>query len=267
MTKIAIMSDIHSNFEAFSAVLDKCRELQVEEYILLGDIVGYNADPKKCIELARSLNIIGRVIGNHDEYARNVDEGIAGFNENAQKAIKWTADQLSAEEIEYLKAPYSLKMRQYPITLVHATLDSPKNWGYVFDEHHAMDNFHYQYTQLGFCGHSHFPIAFEKKNISFGGKNIIDITEWKAISNPEKNDFSVESSVTVDINPECKYLFNVGSIGQPRNRDPRSSFAVYDTKTHKVTRYCLPYDIAAAQAKIIAAGLPQRLADRLAAGY
>ena len=101
----------------------------------------------------------------------------------------------------------------------------------------------------------------------FGGKNIEEITEWRNISLPENANFSEESSITVDIKPDRKYLFNVGSIGQPRNQDPRSSFAVYDTDGGKITRYCLPYDILSAQEKILNAGLPKRLAERLVTGH
>lgn len=267
MTKIAVMSDIHSNTEALSTVLAKCQELGIDEYAVLGDIVGYNAEPAECIECIRGLKIIGRVRGNHDEYAGNVETGIEGFNENAHKAVLWTAEQLSEDDKKYLMAaPYRVNLPKYSMTLVHATLDSPGNWGYIFDTHHALDNFNYQYTQIGFCGHSHYPIAFEKKNVLFGGKNIEELTEWREISLPDKTDFNTETSVTIDIKPDRKYLFNTGSIGQPRNHDPRASFVVYDTEAAKVTRYCLPYDIISAQEKILKAGLPKRLAERLANG-
>lgn len=265
--KIAIMSDIHSNIEALDTVLAKCRELEIDNFAVLGDIVGYNADPALCIQRIRELNVLGRVRGNHDEYAGNVETGIEGFNDNAKKAVLWTAEQLSDEDKEYLmSAPYRVNLPQHSMTLVHATLDSPGKWGYIFDTHHALDNFNYQYTQVGFCGHSHYPIAFEKKNVIFGGKNIEEIHEWRAISLPENTNYSAEASVTVELKPDRKYLFNVGSIGQPRNHDPRSSFVVFDTEAGRITRYCLPYDIAAAQGKIIAAGLPRRLAERLYIG-
>lgn len=267
MAKIAIMSDIHSNTDALNIVLAKCQEIGVEHYALLGDIVGYNAEPVECINAVRTLPVIGRVRGNHDEYAGNVETGIEGFNENAHKAVLWTAEQLSADEKKYLmEAPYRQNLPKYNMTLVHATLDSPANWGYIFDSHHALDNFNYQYTQVGFCGHSHYPIAFEKKNVLFGGKNIEELTDWRSISLPDVADFNAESSITVEIKPDRKYLFNVGSIGQPRNHDPRCSFAVYDPDGGRVTRYCLPYDIASAQEKILNAGLPVRLAERLATG-
>jgi diadenosine tetraphosphatase ApaH/serine/threonine PP2A family protein phosphatase len=215
----------------------------------------------------QQLPLVGRVRGNHDVYAGNVEKAVVGFNANARKAIEWTAEQLADDEKKWLiEAPSRLNLTKYGMTLVHATLDSPDNWGYIFDEHHAKDNFNYQYTQVCFCGHSHCPIAFERKQVVYSGKPIEELHEWRSISIPEVNDFSAEDSVTVKLKADCKYLFNVGSIGQPRNGDPRASFAVFDTDMSAVTRYVIPYNIAVAQEKILAAGLPERLALRLEKG-
>ena len=267
MPKIAIMSDIHGNAEAFQVVLDKCAELGIELFASLGDIVGYNADPQPCLNAMQQLPLVGRVRGNHDVYAGNVEKAVVGFNANARKAIEWTAEQLTEDEKKWLiEAPSRLNLTKYGMTLVHATLDSPDNWGYIFDEHHAKDNFNYQYTQVCFCGHSHVPIAFERKQVVFSGKPIEELHEWRAMSIPEVNDFSLEDSVTVKLKADCKYLFNIGSIGQPRNGDPRASFVIFDTDISAVTRYVIPYDIAAVQEKILAAGLPERLALRLEKG-
>ena len=165
--------------------------------------------------------------------------------------------------------PYRTRIPGNNSTIVHATLDTPENWGYIFDCHHAADNFSYQFTQICFCGHSHVPVAFCKKPItSINERSIDEIPEWTynyqfELSN---TDFNYEVELTVEIKAGYKYLFNVGSIGQPRNRDPRSSFAIMDTDAGTITRYRIPYDIAAQQNKIIDAGLPERLALRLAVG-
>ena len=152
------------------------------------------------------------------------------------------------------------------ITAVHATLDSPDSWGYIFDEHHAQDNFSYQFTPLCFIGHSHVPVGFCKKPItSFSDRMIETILDWEA-RNVSESRFGKPESITLNLETGYKYLLNVGSVGQPRNRDPRASFAIYDSDMKTVTRYSLPYDIPAAQQKILAAGLPERLATRLAAG-
>lgn len=268
MPKIAVVSDIHGNGDALEVVLKKCAELGIENFVSLGDVVGYNAEPELCLNTMRELPLLGRVRGNHDVYAGNVEKGIDGFNPNALKAIEWTAAQLNEDEKKWLlDTPARLNLPKYGMTLVHATLDSPENWGYIFDEHHAKDNFNYQYTQVCFCGHSHFPIAFEKKQVLFSGKAIEELPEWRSISIAETNNFDHESSVTIKLKGDCKYLFNVGSIGQPRNHDPRASFVIYDNDAGTVTRYALPYDVEAAQAKILEAELPERLAVRLANGY
>ena len=270
MPKFAILSDIHANLEALQAVLAKCSDIGIDKYISLGDIVGYNANPAECLELVRSLPLAASVKGNHDEYASSEGAGIAGFNENARIAIKWTSDQLSDEAKKWLAStPYRSQLPLYGITAVHATLDTPENWGYIFDTHHAADNFSYQLTSLCFCGHSHVPVAFCKKPIASGTERSIDsLQEWLYNSSDEacNDDFSLADELAVTYKTGHKYLFNVGSIGQPRNGDPRASFAVLDTDAKKVTRYRIPYDIAAVQQKILDAGLPERLARRLEIG-
>ena len=139
----------------------------------------------------------------------------------------------------------------------------------MFDVHHAADNFSYQFTQLCFCGHSHVPIAFCKKPLSAQSQNAIEeISEWACKRNESivPNNTDVADSITFNIEPGWKYLINVGSVGQPRNRDPRASFAIYDSEAKKVTRWRLPYDLEKTQEKIIKAGLPERLAHRLEYG-
>lgn len=271
MAKYAILSDIHANWEALSVVLDKCRELDVENYISLGDIVGYNADPAKCLAAVRNLNWVAMVRGNHDEYTGSNDAAMEGFNANARQAILWTRDQLTDEERAWLVLPpYRTSVPATNMTLVHATLDSPEHWGYIFDVHHAVDNFSYQFTQLCFCGHSHVPMAFFKKPMAtMHERSVEEIPEWLGHwENGEllPEDFLMADELPVEIKNGYKYLFNVGSIGQPRNRDPRASFAILDTAERTVTRYRLPYDIAVTQEKVRAAGLPERLAARLATG-
>ncbi len=271
MAKYAILSDIHSNWEALSAVLQKCGELAVDYYLSLGDIVGYNADPVRCLEAVRELNPMAMVRGNHDEYTAGNDEAMECFNDNARAAVLWTRAQLSGEQRRWLiSQPYLNRVPSCNTTLVHSTLDSPDRWGYIFEEHHAQDNFSYQSTQLCFCGHSHVPMAFEKAVAIMCGRRLSELPQWCSRITldelMEEPDFSREESFTVDIKNGYKYLFNVGSIGQPRNRDPRASFAVLDTSRRIVTRYVVPYDIELAQAKVLEAGLPERLAVRLSFG-
>ena len=268
MSKLAILSDIHANSEALQQVLAYCSTLGVDKYACLGDVVGYNAEPQRCLQVVNSLNLIARVRGNHDDYTAMNDEEMEGFNPNAKRAIFWTRSQLTEAERRWLgDAPLRTAIPGMPITLVHATLDSPNTWGYVFDVYHAIDNFSYQLTQLCFCGHSHVPVAFCKRPFASGPlRGVEELRDWVLTNNAVPNDFNQTDIFQIKIEPGCKYLFNVGSIGQPRNHDPRASFAVYDDTAKTVTRYVLPYDIAATQAKVLAAGLPERLANRLAVG-
>ncbi|MBO4630997.1 MAG: hypothetical protein J5858_03655, partial [Lentisphaeria bacterium] len=128
------------------------------------------------------------------------------------------------------------------------------------------DNFSYQFTPLCFIGHSHVPVGFCKKPItSFSDRMICSLDKWESRNVPP-GQFKHSDSITVELDAGHKYLLNVGSVGQPRNRDPRASFAIYDSDRQIVTRYRIPYDIATAQQKILAAGLPERLASRLALG-
>jgi diadenosine tetraphosphatase ApaH/serine/threonine PP2A family protein phosphatase len=267
--KYAVLSDIHANSDAFSAVLDKCAALNVDKYLFLGDLVGYNADPVRCLEMARSLDFMAAVRGNHDEYTISGNTELAGFNKNATIAIQWTRQQLSDDDLDFLDAmPLKSHVPGLPVTLVHATLDSPDTWGYVFDSHHAVGNFTYQRTQVCFCGHSHVPVAFDKAPLAVGRKLVERIEGWESnLYYPEADsDFSLADELPVQLEKGHKYLFNIGSIGQPRNGDPRASFAVFDDEAMTVSRFRMPYNVAAAQEKVRAAGLPERLAWRLEVG-
>lgn len=268
--KYAVLSDIHGNLEALTVTLDKCKEVGVEKYIILGDVVGYNSNPHECLEIIRALDVVGWVKGNHDEYASNGDDEMEGFNPHAKNAVFWTRENLNEEELEFFrKRPMRQTVREANATIVHATLDSPEAWGYVFDSHHAADNFSYQFTQLCFCGHSHVPIAFCKKPVTLrASKPIEEIPEWAFLRHEGilPKDPTVADSIPLDLEQGWKYLINVGSVGQPRNRDPRVSFAVLDTDNKRCVRYRVPYDIEATQAKIRATDLPEKLASRLETG-
>lgn len=136
MAKYAILSDIHANGDALKVVLEKCRELEIENYVSLGDIVGYNAEPRECLSRVRDLNWVAMVRGNHDTYAAIEDPETSGFNPVAKFAVKWTRAQLTPDEQEWLvHMPYRSTIPGCNATIVHATLDSPENWGYIFDVH------------------------------------------------------------------------------------------------------------------------------------
>ena len=263
--KYAIFSDIHGNLEALEVVLQLCREEGVEQYICLGDVVGYNANPKECLDIVRALPNLTIVKGNHDEYASNGDNEMEGFNPHAKAAVLWTRAQLTDDDLRWLsELPMRLTIKGANMTIVHATLDGPDAWGYIFDVHNAADNFSYQFTQLCFCGHSHVPVAFSKRPIAMGARPIEEIPLWA--SDSDGSDVKTADMIQIPVEQSVKYLINVGSVGQPRNRDSRASFCIYDNEQKLLTRYRLPYDIAATQRKIREAHLPERLAARLERG-
>ena len=212
--KYAVLSDIHANLEALETVLQKCAELEITEFISLGDIVGYNANPKECLDRVRSLNMIASVKGNHDEYVSNNDEVMEGFNPHARASVLWTKTQLSPEDRAWLAAlPMRQTVRGTNITVVHATLDSPDTWGYIFDVHHAADNFAYQFTQLCFCGHSHTPLVFCKKPVSLHSeKPIEEIPEWAG--DPGAADSSVPSEIRLEVQPPLPSMTPMQSVSR-----------------------------------------------------
>lgn len=236
----AIISDIHSNWAALEAVLKDASSQGVTNFACLGDVVGYNANPVECLEKIRELGCI-TVSGNHDHYC-SFDDDLTGFHPIAADAVGWTRKQLSAEQ-QVLLADLRLVERVQNFTIVHSTLDMPEMWGYVFESLEAEASFNYQMTTVCFFGHTHVPLAFVKgKDISGGSY----------------------SRLKIDL--EKKYFINVGSIGQPRDGDPRSSYAIYNLESQEIELRRIEYDIAATQAKIREAGLPERLAARLAIG-
>jgi len=238
--KFAIIADIHANLEAFQVVLADIKEQKCTHYACVGDVVGYGANPKECLEIVRSMGM-PCVKGNHDEYCSS-EEQLDGFNPHAAEAVNWTRLQLTEEERQWLRDLKYFRMVT-SFSMVHATLDGPQRWGYVFDKLAAAASFTYQNTAVCFFGHTHVPVAFIRDTVVKGG---------------------TYSKFKVD--PGRKYFVNVGSVGQPRDNNPKAAYVVYDVDEGTIELRRLDYDIAAAQKKILDAGLPPRLAERLAYG-
>ena len=238
--RIALFGDIHANLEALQAVLADAHEQGCNQYICLGDVVGYNADPAACLETVRAMGC-PVVKGNHDEDASGT-HSLESMNPVAATALEWTRRQLNDEQRTWLRR---LRMvRQVSdFTVVHSTLDQPANWNYVTNRFDAMSNFSYQFTSVCFHGHTHVPRVYLK--------------------NDKVEEIPAESVV---IEPGSKYFINVGSVGQPRDGDWRACYAIYDLAHHLVVFRRLEYDLATTQSKILAAGLPEMLAQRLAEG-
>ena len=238
--RYAVIADIHANLEAFEVVLNDAKEQKCTHYCCVGDVVGYNANPKEYLEIVRGMGM-PVVKGNHDEYCSS-EEDLDGFNPHAAEAVNWTRKQLNLEDRKWLRELKYIRLVA-SFTMVHATLDGPQRWGYVFDRLAAAASFTYQNTSVCFFGHTHVPLAFVRDSVVRGGTY---------------SKFRVE--------PGKKYFVNVGAVGQPRDGNPKAGYVVYDLDEQTIELRRLDYDIPKAQKKILEAGLPHRLADRLSFG-
>jgi len=238
--KYAVLGDVHANLEALRAVLEDAEQQGATRYAATGDVVGYNADPKDCLQLLRSLDC-KIVQGNHDYFA-GCNGSMELFTPMARKSICWTRKQLSPFERKYLRhLPLILDVENF--TLVHSSLSNPHRWNYIFREKAATANFRNQFNPVCFFGHTHVPLAFIK------GKTV------------EKGFYE-----TLHIRPGHQYLINVGSVGQPRDRNPKAAYAIYDLDEQSVTLRRVEYEMKETQRKVRAAGLPFRNALRLTHG-
>jgi len=238
--RYAIFSDIHANLEALEAVLHDAEEQRCTHYVCLGDVVGYNANPHECVARLQEIDC-PIVKGNHDEQA-SLLESSRDFNEMAEAAIEWTRDHLNDADKQWLRE-LKLQRQVRDFTIVHATLDTPSQWGYVFNNLDAAASFTYQHTTVCFFGHTHVPMTFIRDD---GVQRI--------------------RADQLHIDPTKKYFINVGSVGQPRDGDWHAAYCIYHVEQNSVELRRVKYDLAAAQKKILAAGLPSLLADRLAVG-
>jgi predicted phosphodiesterase len=230
--RYAVLGDIHANLEALVAVVEDARDQGCTHFACVGDIVGYNANPRECLEIVRDLRM-PCVKGNHDEYASGTNS-LQGLNLRAAAAILWTRDQLGEPEKQWLR---ELKFVRHvsSFSIVHATLDGPHRWGYIFDKWAAAASFSYQNTSVCFFGHTHLPIAFTRES---------------TIQSGTYSRFQVESG--------RKYLVNAGSVGEPRDGNPLAAYVIHDVPTGVIELRRVPYDSATTEAKVRAAGLPQR---------
>jgi diadenosine tetraphosphatase ApaH/serine/threonine PP2A family protein phosphatase len=236
--RVAVISDIHGNWPALEAVLADLPA--VEEVICLGDVVGYGAEPVRCVDFVRERGWL-TLTGNHDRAC--IDDDVLGwFNDDAATAIRWTIDQLGPDRLDWLRELPEECARDHTL-LVHASPRSPL-YEYVLDAYAAVANLHELGDRLCFHGHSHVPGVFR-----FAGERV-------------EHEYVVG---TVDL--EVPALVNPGSVGQPRDRVPDASYGIWDVEADTFEFRRVPYDRAAAQRAILDAGLPPRFAARLDFGY
>jgi len=244
--KIAIISDLHSNIEALQACLDRAQSLNVEQYVCLGDIVGYGPDPATTLEMLRTLPDVVVIRGNHEEalfgtYYR-------GLRQHIRQTIDWTKQQLSDSQLQYLQAlPYQQQVQG--MTMVHATADQPEKWSYLYNTELAGKCMQASDTQLTFVGHTHQPEVFYETPAG----------QIKCLT--------PQAGVRIPVYQRGRYVINVGSVGQPRDDINAASFVVYDTTERELIFCRVAYEYTLTAKKIIDCGLPALFAERLAKGH
>jgi diadenosine tetraphosphatase ApaH/serine/threonine PP2A family protein phosphatase len=240
--RYAILADIHANLAAFRAVLEDIgHQGKADKIWCLGDIVGYGPDPHECIDLLRQTNHVC-VAGNHD-WAAVGKISTTEFNPDAAAACRWTTGQLKPADVTYLST-LPLTIEEGDFTLVHGSPREPI-WEYLTSISPAGENFAFFKSRYCLVGHSHVPLVFAK---SKSGILASPLPGYGATLGKER------------------MIINPGAVGQPRDADPRASYAIYDSQAKTIKLHRVPYDIRATQDKMVACGLPIRLVARLSYG-
>jgi predicted phosphodiesterase len=243
--KYLIFSDIHSNLEAFEELLNLQAVKDTDKRLFLGDLVGYGASPEETITRFRELKNISCIRGNHDKVIASL-ESSSLFNPVAAFSAEWSKLHISEDNLLYLK-----QLRTGPevidhfLTICHgSTFDEDY---YVFSMFEAVESFKFMETAIGFFGHTHFPVIYLLRNEKI---DIVPLTQ----------------DTKIKLDPNTRYLVNPGSIGQPRDKNPKPSYIVFDSSKKEIHFKRFSYNIKETQQKIRVAGLPEILASRLESG-
>ena len=242
-----IIADMHGNWDALSSVLSHAGEAGYDEALVLGDLVGYGASPNEIIEELQSLSCPVHVIrGNHDKVVAGIDDGL-NFNPTALAAARWTSTSLSESNLEYVRQlPQGPAVIDSDLVICHGSFIDEDE--YLLSGGGALDSFEAHSANLTFFGHTHIPSIFALRD------EMIEVAVLEG------------EGVEVDLDPSARYMINPGSVGQPRDRDPRASYALYDSEHRRLVLNRLDYPIEAAQDRIRKADLPEILAERLGVG-
>ncbi len=242
--RVLILSDIHANLCAFEAVLADAESY--DSVLFLGDLVGYGPDPNECVERIRALPELIALVGNHDAAVLN-QLSTEAFNNEARHTVTWTQDNLTQDNLDYLGELPSKAKYLDDITLAHGSPRQPV-WEYVLNSQTAAENFFFFDTSYCFVGHTHLPSIFRKGDGSAGADLFIPI---------ENSQFELRP----------RLILNPGSVGQPRDRDPRAGYAMYDMESNLIEYRRVEYDVQAVQERMRKAGLPERHINRLQSGW
>ncbi len=241
--KVGVISDIHGNLHALNTVLEKLDEEKVDMIICCGDVVGYGARPNECVNVIRERQI-PTIAGNHDHAALLLTD-ITNFNEIAKAAVLWTKKVLTEENMDWLRErALTLRDTANNAYYVHASPKEPGEWHYILTMGEARTNFNYFTEQICFIGHSHQPFIIEN----------------------DEGNLACPTRPEIEMKDGCRYLINVGSVGQPRDRNPRACYVIIDYEKKKLEIKRCDYNLEEAQKAINDAGLPRELAERLALG-
>ena len=244
---LAVISDVHANALALDACLARCAALAVDQFVFLGDLVGYGSDPEAVVSRIAALTAAGAVaiLGNHDEA---IWAAKPNMNDAAMAAILWTRSRLDGNALRFLQGLPMTASRE-DILFVHGDASEPGRWNYVTDEAAARKSLAATTARVTFCGHVHVPQLF---CLTSSGRTV---THRPA------------TGVPIPLGPRHRWLAVAGAAGQPRDGNPAASFLTYDTSTRELVYQRAAYDTEAAAARMRAAGLPERLAERLMTGH
>jgi predicted phosphodiesterase len=243
--RILVISDIHSNLTALEAVLAAAGKF--DRTWCLGDLVGYGPDPNECVTRIRELPNLQCIVGNHDAAVlMQIDANT--FNPEARSALLWTRKTITAETRDFLRSlPERVVIEDLGVTLVHGSPRHPV-WEYLLDAHTATANFNYFETPWCLVGHTHLPAIYAFQNTNYAASLTVP-TANQTIPLPNRA------------------IVNPGSVGQPRDRDPRASFAVFDSENNTWNNQRIAYDIRDVQTRMERFSLPERHIQRLAGGW
>jgi diadenosine tetraphosphatase ApaH/serine/threonine PP2A family protein phosphatase len=240
-----VIADIHANIEALTAVLDAERDWT--HLLVLGDLVGYGAAPNEVVDRIRELNPVAVIRGNHDKTACGIEDG-SNFNQVARVAAAWTYETLTDDNRQYLRElPAGPEAIDDHVEICHGSPFDEDH--YIFDGEDALRALGESGRPLCLFGHTHLPVIFHLEKEIFDGFV------------PEPDD-----QTTISLEPGARYLINPGSVGQPRDGDPRAAYGLYDPEALSLTLKRVTYPVDAAQRRIMSAGLPASLANRLGVG-
>jgi diadenosine tetraphosphatase ApaH/serine/threonine PP2A family protein phosphatase len=255
--KYLVLSDIHANLEALEATLAAAGAYDMA--LVLGDLVGYGADPNAVIDCIRGLRIGAMIRGNHDKVAAGL-EGVDGFNQIAREAIEWTMSNLTPENSAWLAAlPKGPAVVDDMVEICHGAPYEEDM--YVFDDLDAVRAIRSAERPLCLFGHTHVPAIFRYWTQAPEGTRAASGNGMIEFMGPPRG-----IQFSFDVEPDVRYLVNCGAVGQPRDGDPRAAYGIVDTDARTVTTMRVEYDVTGAQQKIFKAGLPEILAKRLAVG-